>query len=297
MTMGGSKALGWAVVPATAGLAWQRYRRALRAVDAHPAVAPVLAGELRQIPTSWGSVAYRRVPGDPSRPAVVLIHGWGKTSDSAWWPIISESSRTMLVVDLPGHGNSRLDERFALSLAADAVERAVDDAGITDPVLVGHSMGGPVALTTLRRTGPAAFAGFVALATSVYWVRPKLRAMMALAPYVMAPRSPFLLRTERAELRESPEVAAHIAWSYTCRPSRRLLDDTAAALRRFDARGWEDLGLPRTLWVVAVEDTVLAPEHQRASALMVGAEMIEVDAHHSLVVQAPDVVLTILEGF
>ncbi len=297
MTMSGARAFGWAVVPATAGLAWQRYRRALRAVEAHPARAPVLPGESRQIPTSWGSVAYRWVSGDPYRPALVLVHGWGKSGDSAWWPIIAECDRTMLVVDLPGHGTSRLGECFGLSLAADAVERAIDHAHITHPVLVGHSMGGPVALTTLRRRGPEAFAGFVALATSVYWVRPKLRAMMALAPYLMAPRSPFLVRTERAELRQSPHVADHIAWSYTCRPQRRLLDDTAAALRRFDARGWADLALPRTLWVVAREDTVLAPEHQRASALMVGAEMIEVDAQHSVVVQAPDAVLSILESF
>ena len=285
-----------ASVPAAAGLAWQQYRRAVRAVDAYPALAPDLPGVRRLIPTSWGSVTYRLVAGDPHRPALVLIHGWGKTGDSAWWPVIEASERTMLVVDLPGHGYSHLQEPFSFALAADAVEQAVSDAGLDRPVLVGHSMGGPVALTVLRRRGPDAFSSMVALATSAYWVRPRLRAMMTLAPYVMAPRSPFLIRTERAELRQIPHLADHIAWAYTRRPARLLLDETAQALRRFDARDWTDLSLPPTTWVVATEDGVLAPEHQLASARHFGVPVVEVASQHSMVVQSPDAVLGILEG-
>jgi pimeloyl-ACP methyl ester carboxylesterase len=228
---------------------------------------------------------------------MVLVHGWGKTGDSAWWPIIASSSRTMLIVDLPGHGHSQLQKPFTFALAAEAVEQAVGDAGLSRPVLVGHSMGGPVALTVLRRQGPDAFASLVALATSAYWVRPRLRAMMALAPYVMAPRSPFLIRTERAELRQIPHFADHIAWAYTRRPVRALLDETAHALRRFDARSWTDLSLPPTTWVVATDDGVLAPEHQRASARHFDVPVMEVAAEHSMVVQSPAAVLEILERF
>lgn len=297
MTMNGSRALALASVPAAASLAWQQYRRASHAIDAHPARAPDLPGSRRRIPTAWGSITYRMVAGDLNRPALVLVHGWGKTADSAWWPVIAGCDRTMLVVDLPGHGYSDLVEPFSFALAAEAVERAVDQSGLERPVLVGHSMGGPVALTALRRMGVGAFSGLVALATSAYWVRPRLRAMMALAPYAMAPRSPFLLRTERAELRQIPHLADHIAWAYTRRPVRLLLDETAVALRRFDARDWTDLALPPTTWVVATGDGVLAPEHQLASAHHFGATVVEVEAQHSMVVQAPELVLEILEGF
>lgn len=283
-------------VPAAAGLAWQQYRRAVRAVDSHPALAPDLPGVRRQIPTAWGSVAYRLVAGDVNRPGLVLVHGWGKTGDSAWWPVIAGSRRTLLIVDLPGHGYSHLQEPFSFALAADAVEQAVSHAGLHRPVLVGHSMGGPVALTLLRRRGPEAFSSLVALATSAYWVRPRLRAMMALAPYVMAPGSPILIRTERAELRQIPHLADHIAWAYTRRPARALLDQTAHALRRFDARDWTDLSLPPTTWVVATEDGVLAPQHQLASARHFGAAVVEVASQHSMVVQSPHAVLGILEG-
>lgn len=296
--MNGSRTFALATVPAAAGLAWQQYRRAVRAVDAHPSLAPDLPGHRRQIPTPWGSVAYRLVQGDPRRPALVLVHGWGKTADSAWWPVVADCSRTMVVVDLPGHGRSRLEDRFSFLLAAEAVERAVDDARLQRPVLVGHSMGGPVVLTTLRRRGASAFSGLIAIATSAHWVRPRLRVMMAMAPYAMAPRSPFLLRAERSDLRNTPDVAHHIAWAYTRRPGRRLLDETATALSRFDARKWSDLSLPPdTTWVVAKQDTILAPENQLASARHFAATVIEVDAQHSLVVQAPQAVLEILEGF
>jgi hypothetical protein len=120
--------------------------------------------------------------------------------------------------------------------------------------------------------------------------------MMALAPYVMAPRSPFLIRTERAELRQIPHLADQIAWAYTRRPARALLDETAHALRRFDARSWDDLSLPPTTWVVATDDGVLAPDHQRASARHFDVPVMEVAAEHSMVVQSPMAVLGILEG-
>ncbi len=297
MIMNGSRAFALASVPAAAGLAWQQYRRALQAVEAHPAVAPHLPGRRLAVPTRWGSVAYRWVAGDPQRPALVLIHGWGKTADSAWWPVVGGCGRTILVVDLPGHGQSYLRVPFTFDLAAEAVERAVAHAGLRRPVLVAHSMGGPVAFTALRHLGAGAYSGLVALATSAYWVRPRLRAMMTMAPYLMAGRSPLLLHTERAELRQDPERAGHIAWAYTRRPPRRLLDETAAALRRFDARRWGELSLPPTTWVVATEDGVLAPEHQLASARHFGATVAEVEAHHSLVLQAPQEVLGILNEF
>jgi pimeloyl-ACP methyl ester carboxylesterase len=83
--------------------------------------------------------------------AVVFIHGW--TCDLTFWrgqaPVYQK--HRSLLIDLPGHGQSAkpgvsyTQERFARAI--DAVMR---DAGVDRAVLVGHSMGGPVALTFLR---------------------------------------------------------------------------------------------------------------------------------------------------
>ncbi len=292
-----SKTFALATVPAAAGFAWRGYRKAARAVAAYPPLEPDLPGERRQVETRWGSAAYRFIKGDESRPALVFIHGWGKTGDSAWWPIMAECDRTMVIVDLPGHGYSKLDAPFTFAIAAEAVERSVVDAGVISPIVVAHSMGGPVAFSAIRRGDPRLFSGLIVLATSAYWVRPRLRAMMTMAPIAMAPRSPFLIHTQLIELNHSPELAPHIVWSYARRPNPRVLGESAAALRGFDARHWTDLSLPPTRWVVSTQDSVLAPRHQHESARRFGGEVVELEAQHSMVVQAPKELLSIIEDF
>lgn len=295
--MGGSRALALASVPAAAGLAWRSYRQALHAVEEHPVAAPHLPGTRRVVATAEGAVAYRLVEGRNRRDPIVLIHGWGKTADSAWWPLYERTERTIVSVDLPHHGAATAGRPFSFELAAAHVNAAIGHAGVEQPVLVAHSMGGPVALSLIRAHGPDAYGGLVAIATSAYWVRPRLRVILALAPYAMAPRSPVLVRTARADFRHAPHIADQIAWAYTRRPHRRVLDDSAAALRRFDARKWDDLALPPALWVVAGQDGVLSPEHQIASARHLGVATTTIDAQHSAVVLAPDDVAAVVDRF
>ena len=295
MYMNRTRAITVASVPAALGLAWHRYRKAIESIAAHPAVPPALPGVRRQIDMDWGTVAYRWVQGDPERPALVFLHGWGKTADSTWWPIVPNSDRSMALIDLPGHGMSRLHQGFTFELAAETIHAVVDDTGIDRPVLVAHSMGGPVAFSAIRDAGPDAFAGLVAMATSAYWVRPRLWLMMAMAPYAMAPRSPFLVHRERSDLRRTPDQAHHIAWAYTRRPLPGLLREAAIALRRFDARAWPTLELPPTTWVVTSHDRVLPAKHQLASAEFFGADVIELEAEHPLVVQTPGPLREILD--
>src|SRR6266446_6890605 len=83
--------------------------------------------------------------------AVVFIHGW--TCDLTFWrgqAPVYEKHRSLLV-DLPGHGQSAKPEvSYTQERFARAVEAVMRDAGVEHAVLVGHSMGGPVALTFMR---------------------------------------------------------------------------------------------------------------------------------------------------
>jgi pimeloyl-ACP methyl ester carboxylesterase len=212
--------------------------------------------------------------------------------------LIANTQRTVVAIDLPGHGRSLLDERFTFDLAADAVLAAVADSGVIRPVLVGHSMGGPVALTALRRVaraGQSDFAGFVAIATSSYWVRPRHQIMVAAAPYAMAQGSPILMRAQRAETRRAPDQASRIAWEYAVRPPRRILGEAAAELRRFDARRWEDLSLPPSVWVVTLDDGIIDPADQAASARHLGIPTVDLPNDHPVVIQAPAALARIIE--
>ena len=84
--------------------------------------------------------------------AVVFIHGWA--CDLTFWRLqapVYQKQRALLL-DLPGHGQSdKPDIPYTQELFACAVEAVMRDAGVEKAVLVGHSMGTPVALTFLSR--------------------------------------------------------------------------------------------------------------------------------------------------
>lgn len=79
--------------------------------------------------------------------AVVFIHGW--TCDSTFWkdqlPALAGKTKAILL-DLPGHGESDKPKvEYSMAYFAQAVAAVLDDAGVKSAVLVGHSMGTPVA--------------------------------------------------------------------------------------------------------------------------------------------------------
>jgi pimeloyl-ACP methyl ester carboxylesterase len=290
-----TRSLALATLPAAAIALWSGYKRVARDFATHLAASPHIPGRVRAVPTPWGRLSYRIVLGSDPGPPLVLVHGWGRSADSVWWPLIAHTGRTVVAVDLPGHGRSFLDGRFTFALAAEAVLTAVADAGVVRPILVGHSMGGPVALTALRIAGASDFGGFVAVATSSYWVRPRHQIMMAAAPFALAPSSPILMRAQRAETRRTPDHAQRIAWEYAIRPPRRVLEEAAAELRHFDARRWGDLALPPSAWIVTLHDGVIDPADQLASAQYFGIPNIDLPNDHPVVVQAPAAVTEIIE--
>ena len=84
--------------------------------------------------------------------AIMLIHGYMETSE-VWKNFsdkVSQKFRT-LSIDLPGHGLSELcNEINSMELMAEAVVAVLDALNIPKAFLVGHSMGGYVALAALQ---------------------------------------------------------------------------------------------------------------------------------------------------
>jgi len=95
------------------------------------------------------------VPGkrDTDR-AVLLVHGWA--SDHSFWqfqePALAGKVRTILI-DLPGHGLSSKPPaaNYTMDLFAEAVNAVLEDCGVKQAVLVGHSNGVPVVRQFYRR--------------------------------------------------------------------------------------------------------------------------------------------------
>lgn len=87
-------------------------------------------------------------------PGVVLVHGWccDRTFLGPQQTRLAES-RTVVALDLRGHGASdpAADGHYAIEDFADDVAAVVSDTGLDRPVVVGHSMGGLVALECAAR--------------------------------------------------------------------------------------------------------------------------------------------------
>ena len=85
--------------------------------------------------------------------ALVLIHGWTCNLDN-WREQIPELSKRnrVIALDLPGHGQSDKPQiPYTMDLFANAVDAVLRDAKVDHAVLVGHSMGTPVARQFYRK--------------------------------------------------------------------------------------------------------------------------------------------------
>jgi pimeloyl-ACP methyl ester carboxylesterase len=90
---------------------------------------------------------------DRGLPAVVFIHGLGGGARSWALQIASFSAAGFrpVALDLPGYGERPVVDHLDFEGLAADMEAAVERLGLPRPVLVGHSMGGMVVQTALRR--------------------------------------------------------------------------------------------------------------------------------------------------
>jgi pimeloyl-ACP methyl ester carboxylesterase len=113
---------------------------AVRIVDPGRAAA-------RSVRIRWAGLAGRE-HGDPAAPGAPLVLLHGLTFDRRMWDPVLDAlpeQQRALALDLPGHGGSAALDRPGLAPVAEAIYEAVVDAGLERPILVGHSIGGPLA--------------------------------------------------------------------------------------------------------------------------------------------------------
>lgn len=95
-----------------------------------------------------GHTVHYRDEGREHEQTLVLLHGYLQNLD-VWSPYVLTFMRSMhvITIDLPGHGYSEcLGPEHPMDLMARAVKAVLDDARVEQCVMVGHSMGGYVAL-------------------------------------------------------------------------------------------------------------------------------------------------------
>jgi 3-oxoadipate enol-lactonase len=105
--------------------------------------------------------------GAPPRQSVVFLHGIGGGS-RMWQPqqaSFAAAGFRPIALDLPGYGERPAIDRMEFDALARDVEESLESLRLDLPILVGHSFGGMIVQTALRRR-PAAYRAAVLSATS-----------------------------------------------------------------------------------------------------------------------------------
>jgi pimeloyl-ACP methyl ester carboxylesterase len=175
---------------------------AASAVAAAVAAATVPSSGLKEVRAAGLSVA---LAGDESAPPLVLLHGLAERRQVFDWlvPLFAPHLR-LAAIDLPGFGSSPPlpGGGFDLGTVCERIAAVVAELGLERPAMLGHSLGGGVAVRyaaerpgALRALTLIAPAGLIASgAVRPSWRRPRAHALgrgalRAAIPLIVARRS------------------------------------------------------------------------------------------------------------
>lgn len=316
VTLAGAMAAG-----ATAGLLVAAARsRPISSAARMPVPPPGLPpGRLVTVPER-GEFFIRDSARDSGRdgPTILLLHGWMFPSDLNWFTAygpLSELGR-VLAVDHRGHGHGlRPPQPFRLTDAADDVAAVLRTLGTGPVIVVGYSMGGPVAQLLTRRH-PDLVAGLVLCATSASfnvtardrWIWRSMGVLQLVLRLLPRHWWEALVRrqadgqlplriTRLVNADTPPEILELLPWflSELDRGSAEDLAEAGRELGRYDARDWiGELEVP-TAVIITTRDELVPPRNQRDLATrMPACAVFEVTLDHDAPVASPEVFVPIL---
>jgi pimeloyl-ACP methyl ester carboxylesterase len=253
-----------------------------------------------------GRIGFRRIAGPKGAPTIVLLHGLGATADlnfATLYPALLGRCQ-VLAPDLRGHGEGIKDiEPFTLDICADDIAALVRGLGLGPCLLLGYSMGGPVALLLAERH-PDLVSGTVLCATAAsfglnsagrfflkavgvagdLWLRvPSLGRAASLPPLSLLASPPRLCRAPA--LKRLSEAIRPVGPSL---PSLPHLLEAAGELARFDGAPLaERLGVPAVVVVTMADHLVPEADQRHLAASIPGCHVVEIAGGHDACARHP----------
>ena len=255
-------------------------------------------------------------PFDPALPTVVFIHG--AEHDHSVWALqsryLAHHGRSVLAVDLPGHGRSAGPALPSVEAIADWLLALLGAAGVQRVALVGHSMGSLIALEAASRLAgtdrdlqvtqlamvATAFPMKVSPALletalnaplkAIDMVNAYSHATLAAKPSCPGPGS-WLHGANRALMRRQQAACEAAGHGNLFHQDFRVCDAYAGALQAAAA-----VRCPVRL-ILGRHDAMTLPRFAEGLATALRAEVVTLPAGHSLMAEAPDGVLNALEDF
>lgn len=181
------------------------------------------------ITTRWvtlpDGVTLRVVESGPAEDgfAVLLVHGWGACvySFAEMIPALAAAGHRVLAIELPGYGLSekpRDHRKYTTRYMSEAVALAADKLGVKRFAMVGHSMGGKIALDEAVRGAPG-LERMVLINAVGLGVVPIVRLLRPLAPAIVDRVTPRLVT------RGLVRAILNVAFTTDGRPTARDVEE------------------------------------------------------------------------
>lgn len=260
-----------------------------------PSDLPIPLGRRVELP-GRGTTFVREVDGPPGAPTLVLLHGWMASGGTNWFRVFEPASKhfRLIAPDLRGHARGvRSWRRFTLAACADDVAATMDALEVESAIVVGYSMGGPVAQLMWRRHRERVD-GLVLCATShsfVPGVRERLIFTSTMAAAAGTTRVGGLVTAWPHSM-----LKQWIPFSTGGRPTNmqtwaageirrhdwRMVLEAGHAIGHYDARRWiGEIDVPTTVMVTS-RDRALVPSQQGKLATSIPDAVVhELDDGHA----------------
>lgn len=233
-----------------------------------------------------GTSIYYEVHGEGS--PILFVHGSGG-HHAAWWQqvVALRDTHTVVTIDLRGFGNSDKDETFdSLNFPGDIVA-VVEDADLTDVVLLGQSIGAAAALKAALRV-PERVRGVI-LAHSLGGIDAPEVTPLVKADRAEAEKLPVIDRLLTKQFREDEQGKTFLFTQMGTFNKARMQD-----LRNLSTDGptvadVEAAGI-RIAFLAGEKDAVLSPATVTKAHDLIDGSLLEVvpGAPHSMYWERPD---------
>jgi 3-oxoadipate enol-lactonase len=230
-----------------------------------------------------GTTFVREVQGPPGAPTVVLLHGWLASGGLNWFQTFDALGEHFRVIapDLRGHGRGiRSSRRFRLSDCADDVAVLLRKLDTGPVIVVGYSLGGPVA-QLLWKQHPDLVRGMVLCATAST-LMPGLREQWIFSTVMMAAAGSTRLGQIASKV-PAQRVRRLLPVGSGARPSSlrawvaqemrrhkyRMVLEAGVAMSNFNSRKWiHRVDVPTSV-VITTQDKAINPIAQMQLALSI----------------------------